>query len=1295
MPDGVTATVTGVYVSHIANAAGCDSTITTNLTVIPNTTSTQTVSICDGATHTLPDGATATISGTYVSHIANAAGCDSTITTNLIVIPNTTTTQTVSICDGTTHTLPDGVTATVTGTYVSHISNAAGCDSTITTNLTVIPNTTSTQTVSICDGAMHTLPDGAIATVTGVYTSHISNAAGCDSTITTNLTVLVGSNSTQNVSICDGSTFVLPDGISVTNSGTYISSIPLGIGCDSVVTTNLTVVPNSSSIQTVSICSGATQTLPDGATATVSGTYVSHIANAAGCDSTITTNLTVISNSASTQNVSICNGSSYTLPDGGVINSAGTYISHIENNAGCDSVVTSIVSVIANSSSSQLASICAGQNFTLPSGAIVNTTGVYTSHLVNSSGCDSVITTTLTVIQNTASNQNITICNGASYTLADGSIVSTAGVYVTHLVNSNGCDSTITTTISVSATTYSSANTTICSGHTHVLPDGNTVSLAGTYISIIQNASGCDSVITTTLNVITNTTSSRTIILCAGSALLMPDNTTIYPLVSGSYITTLPNANYLGCDSIVTTNVTVKSLPTLITNVTQIRCFGGTASVALTPTGGTAPYTFNNQSTNGLLEGNYLYTLTDANGCIDSVDVLINPAPAPLNLIATANQILCFNGRGSVTLTATGGTAPYIYGGSPRTNLTAGTYNYTVTDFKGCTKSASAVITASPTRVTGTMLTTPTGCVANTGTAKVTPGGGRSPYTFLWNTNPVQTTNMAVGLAAGTYVVTVTDANGCTLNVTAIVANPSLPRVIVTGNLSYCPDSSTNLCATGGMTSYLWSNGDTTQCSRISTAGSYTVQATNLAGCTASATVNVTQSTLPISSISGNDFICPGGATTLTASPGFTYKWNTASTKQFISVRTGGTYTVTVKNTFGCTSTATRIVSAPMKASVRGSAGNCANGYQGSAVTTITGGVAPFTYLWNTGQTTSSITGLRAGAYNVRVTDAKGCMSVLSTTIAITKSAADFSRIVAGFNNNDIAIGRTIWFSAVVKVNYAGAYPLMLTFSDQNIASSRFNLNPKISKLVITDTVSVATTTFNGIEWMTIAPPNISGNYFISGYAHLLPSTILRNLSSITWKGVWTANRPGVANVEWKWSAAVYSSFNTDMNQLGVKSADGDTTTIYANNDPAGSPENYKLFTVAGARGMGIGDFVGTYSGPITRIPCTNVNFGIGGNRISDEQPEEENTDFIVNAFPNPFNSKTTIEFMSPDFSGMTSVEVFSMSGMKIASLFNGEIEAGANYSVEFNAEELPVGIYLYRISNNSKVINGRLILVK
>ncbi|MBK7571428.1 MAG: SprB repeat-containing protein [Bacteroidetes bacterium] len=138
-------------------------------------------------------------------------------------------------------------------------------------------------------------------------------------------------------------------------------------------------------------------------------------------------------------------------------------------------------------------------------------------------------------------------------------------------------------------------------------------------------------------------------------------------------------------------------------------------------------------------------------------DVLILPWLLSIRLqincqyfTATLNQIQCYNGRGSVTLTANGGTAPYIYGGASRINLTAGTYNYSVIDFNGCTANASAVITPSPTRVTGTMVTTPSSCVANTGTAKVTPAGGVAPYSFTWNTNPVQTTNMAVGLTAGT-----------------------------------------------------------------------------------------------------------------------------------------------------------------------------------------------------------------------------------------------------------------------------------------------------------------------------------------------------------------------------------------------------------------------------------------------------------------------------------------------------------------------------------------------------------------
>ncbi len=1125
--------------------------------------------------------------------------------------------------------------------------------------------------------------------------SHISNAAGCDSTITTNLTVIPNTSSSRNISICAGLSSTLPDGVVVSSTGTYVSHIANAAGCDSTITTNLTVNPNTNSTQSVSICDGVTHILPDGASATTAGTYVSHISNAAGCDSTITTNLTVYQSISSSQNASICSGNTFMLPDGVIVNSSGIYTSHLESTYGCDSVISTTLTVMQNSSSTQNASVCDGVTFTLPGGTVVSTQGVYTSHLLNAEGCDSTITTNLTVIPTTSSNQTVNICNGTSYSLPDGAIATSAGVYTSHILNAGGCDSTITTTITVLPTSSSSATISICSGNNYTLPDGNVVSTSGTYQSTVSNSSGCDSVITTILNVITNSTSTRNFTICAGDPVSLPDNSTVYPIVTGNYVTTLANGNYLGCDSVITTHVTVKSLPTLVTNISQIRCFGGTASVALTPTGGLPPYVSNSQSSTGLTQGDYLYTITDANGCIDSALVTINPAPDPLSLTATPNQIQCYNGRGSVTLTANGGTAPYIYGGASRINLTAGTYNYSVIDFNGCTANASAVIAPSPTRVTGTMVTTPSSCVANTGTAKVTPAGGVAPYSFAWNTIPVQTTNMAVGLAAGTYVVTVSDANGCTLNVTAVVANPSLPRVIVTGILAYCQGASTTLCASAGMTSYLWSNGDTTQCSQISTAGTYTVTGTNLAGCSATATVNVTQSSNPIVSITGNDYICPGSATTLTATTGYTYKWSNNSTQRFISVRLGGVYTVTAKNAAGCSSTASKTVSAPMKATIKGTAGTCANGYEGSAATTVTGGVLPYTYLWSNGATTANLTGLRAGAVSVRVTDAKGCMSVLSTNIAITKAAADYSRITAGFNNNDIPLGRSIWFSAVVNVSYSGTYPVTLSFTDQNIASSRFNLNPKIAKLIITDTVTQATTTFTGTEWLTVAPPNIAGNYFISGYSHLLPSTILRNLSAITWKGVWTASKPGVTTLQWKWSAAVYSTFSTDLTALGVKAADGDTTTFYTNNDPAGSPENFKLYVIAGGRGLGNGDYVGTYSGPISRIPCTNVNFGGGLVRLAEETLENEISDFVVNAYPNPFSSKTTIEFMSPEYSGMTSVEVYSMSGSKIASLYNGTIEAGSNYSVEFNAEDIPDGIYIYRIANSSKVINGRLILVK
>jgi gliding motility-associated-like protein len=163
------------------NGQTCSDEVTIN--VIPNSSSTISPTVCD--TYTAPDGAVYTSSGTHTAIIPNAAGCDSTITINLTVNNSTSSTISPTVCN--TYTAPDGTVYTSSGTHTAVIPNAAGCDSTITINLTVNNSTSSTISSTVCD--TYTAPDGTVYTTSGTHTAVIPNAIGCDSTITINLTV--------------------------------------------------------------------------------------------------------------------------------------------------------------------------------------------------------------------------------------------------------------------------------------------------------------------------------------------------------------------------------------------------------------------------------------------------------------------------------------------------------------------------------------------------------------------------------------------------------------------------------------------------------------------------------------------------------------------------------------------------------------------------------------------------------------------------------------------------------------------------------------------------------------------------------------------------------------------------------------------------------------------------------------------------------------------------------------------------------------------------------------------------
>uniref|UniRef100_UPI0028E4AB60 T9SS type A sorting domain-containing protein n=1 Tax=Chryseobacterium indoltheticum TaxID=254 RepID=UPI0028E4AB60 len=254
-------------------------------------------------------------------------------------------------------------------------------------------------------------------------------------------------------------------------------------------------------------------------------------------------------------------------------------------------------------------------------------------------------------------------------------------------------------------------------------------------------------------------------------------------LLAGTYTVTVTDAN--ACTITRTVTITQPTAISGTTVVTNIACNGGsTGAINLTPTGGSAPYTFNwgggitTEDRTGLAAGTYTVTITDANGCTGTVTATVTQ-PTAMSATVSQTNVSCNSGsNGTAGIVVTGGTAPYTYAWSPSggtaataTGLLAGTYTVTVTDANACTITRTVTITQ-PTAISGTTVVTNIACNGgSTGAINLTPTGGSAPYTFNWGGGI--TTEDRTGLSAGTYTVTITDANGCTGTVTATVTQSS------------------------------------------------------------------------------------------------------------------------------------------------------------------------------------------------------------------------------------------------------------------------------------------------------------------------------------------------------------------------------------------------------------------------------------------------------------------------------------------------------------------------------------------
>jgi len=491
----------GSYSCIITDALGCTSSITITITEPQQITFTQNITICQGTSFTLPNGNNVNVSGTYTNTVISIMGCDSIITTNLNVTNAFEASVNAAICNGASYALPNGNIVTIAGTYIDTVKTNLGCDSIITTSLTVNPVISITLSLTICFGSSYTLPGGSTVSVAGTYVDTLISNKGCDSIVITDLSISNILTSSQNPVLCQGQTFTLPSGIIANVSGTFIDTISTNSGCDSVITTNLVINPTLYSTQNPVICTEGIFVLPSGQVVTKPGTYTDTIFSAiTGCDSIITTNLVVLSTALTIVNASICYNSSYTLPSGNTTSTAGIYYDTLATTKGCDSVIITNLNVVAVLTNSVSATICFNSNYILPGGNSVNSAGIYKDTLSANSGCDSIITTTLTILPANSTIQNHSICANSWFTLPNGTNVNTPGTYLDTLTAQNGCDSVIITNLILLPVITSNVNAVIpCPGQSYTLPSGIDVNTAGTYTDTLQSKNGCDSILITTV----------------------------------------------------------------------------------------------------------------------------------------------------------------------------------------------------------------------------------------------------------------------------------------------------------------------------------------------------------------------------------------------------------------------------------------------------------------------------------------------------------------------------------------------------------------------------------------------------------------------------------------------------------------------------------------------------------------------------------------------------------------------------------------------------------------------------
>ncbi|HWY11034.1 MAG TPA: gliding motility-associated C-terminal domain-containing protein [Bacteroidia bacterium] len=738
----------------------------------------------------------------------------------------------------------------------------------------------------------------------------------------------------------------------------------------------------------------------------------------------------------------LCNGIINSTPSGGT----GPYNYTLTS--------TTFTGVITNSTSASFGNLCASAT----AGIYTLSVGDVTSNCVRTQTINLLQPNPISIIATTSSITCFGQCNASlSGSAFGGSPVYTftwttpapatfntpiisgqcAGTYTLDVKDANGCSTQTIVTVA--------APVSMVVALTPVSPSCN---------------GGCNGSITSTVS---GGTPAYTYNWTTGSTA-----TSINGLCIGNYSLTVTDAN--GCQK--TTSTTVAAPPPIAITTTAIptTCAGSCNGQALSnASGGTPPYVYSwstipvTTNTTGtasnLCSGNYVVTVTDANGCINNANVTIT-SPLLLSVAILSVQPSCNICIGAATVAASGGNPGYVYTWSPLpgagqgsptpSGLCVGVYTVVVVDTKGCSKTqtinvAQSVIVSITT--TGTLLTCNNGC---TGIANANPSGGTPPYTYTWS--PVGgNSSTASGLCAGPYTVNVTDASGCLNSSSITFVNPPAINITSTVTNASCNgncNGTIKVTASGGTgaISYTWSPapgaGQGTPNATGLCAGTYTLDVKDANNCLKTQTFLVSQpNALSAGFTPVSPSTCGGtnGSITATASggtPAYTYTWTPSAQTTSVAVNLGaGSYALTIKDAAGCTQTLVATLSDPTgpTITVTSSSVTCHGSCNGSATVSVVGS-PPININWPSpiNSTNTAVSGLCQGTFAVNVSDATNCLT--SQTVTVVEPPTFSLNPVVTNPNCGVACDGTITTSAA-----GGTAPYSFTWTPGAVNSPTLN----------------------------------------------------------------------------------------------------------------------------------------------------------------------------------------------------------------------------------------------------------------